>query len=182
MSANWSHYVSDKCTLNKISWVPPHSSAWSVQINNSTDRLENKLEKYLYPSDLVQNGLDSHFVIFPDQWMMYSCIIQELLWKQSLNQGSTVPCCYKRKKLHRVSLGAYASFNLLLWYSGEEEVVGRALTMLNTSSLAPVLSNWESNNCCCCFLLQLQIKAVKGMFLRSAPLFTFSNYIALVRI
>lgn len=133
--------------------------------------MEKKLEKYLHPSDRVQNGLDSHSVIFPDQWVMYSFIIQELLWKPSFNQGSTVPYCYKRKKLHKASLGAYASFNLLLRYSGEEKVVGRALTVLNLSSLAPVLSNWEGNNCCCCFLLQLQIKAVKEMFFRSAPFY-----------
>lgn len=156
--------------IKNFGWHP-YSSAWSGQINNSTDRVENKLDKYLYPSALVQNGLDSQFVIFPDQWMMCSCIIQELLWNQSLNQGSTIPYCYKRKKLCRASLGASASFNLLLWYSGEDEVLGIALTVLNPSSLAPVLSNWESNNCCCCFLLQLQIKTVKGMFLRSAPFY-----------
>lgn len=44
--------------------------------------MEMKLEKYPYISGLVQNELDSHLVIFPEQWMMRSCIIQELLWKQ----------------------------------------------------------------------------------------------------
>jgi len=88
--------------------------------------VENKLEKYLYLSDLVRNGLVSHFVIFPDQWMMWSYIIQGLPWKQSLNQSSTTPYCCKRKQLHRASLRAYASFNLLLWYGGEEEVGGKS--------------------------------------------------------